>query len=53
MYGNKPAELKGFNTMQLLPFMKELKNSKTKQELFPGLLNNLTIKTVPSNERNF
>jgi GTPase Era involved in 16S rRNA processing len=53
MYGNKPAELKGYNSMQLLPFMKELKNDKTKQEMFPGLLNNLSIKTVPSKERNF
>jgi hypothetical protein len=30
MHGNKPAELKGYNTLQLLPFMKELKNTKTK-----------------------
>jgi GTPase Era involved in 16S rRNA processing len=53
MYGNKPAELKGYNSLQLLPFMKELKNDKTNQEMFPGLLNNLSIKTVPSKERNF
>ena len=53
MHGNKASELKGYNSMQLLPFMKELKNKITKQETFPGLLNNLSIKTCPSKERNF
>lgn len=33
--------------------MRELKNNKTKQEMFPGLLNNLSIKMVPSKERHF
>ena len=52
MYGNKHAELRGHNIMHMIPFMKELRNEQ-KAEKFPGLLNNLSVKTVPSKERHF
>jgi hypothetical protein len=53
MYGPRHAELKGHNSMHLIPFLKELRNEETKAEMFPGLLNNLSIKTVHSKERHF
>ena len=53
MHGQKHSELSGYNTMRQLPFMKELYDKKTKTERYPGLLQNLSVKTSPSTARNF
>ena len=53
MHGNKKTELSGYNVMKHLPFMKELYDKQTKKERFPGLLNNLSVKTTTSKTRNF
>jgi hypothetical protein len=53
MHGQNHSELNGNNVMKLLPFMKELYNKETKSERFPGLLQHLTVKTSPSQMRNF
>ena len=39
--------------MRQLPFMKALYDKKLKTERFPGLLQNLSVKTSPSTARNF
>ena len=53
MHGAQQQELTGHNVVKMLPFMKELYDKETKKELFPGLLNNLTVKTCTSKARNF
>ena len=53
MNGAITTELSGHNVMKQLPFMEELYDKKTKQERFPGLLNNMTVKTSMSKARNF
>ena len=53
MHGAFQTELSGYNVKNELPFMAELYDKKTKKERFPGLLNNLTIKTSTSRARNF
>lgn len=53
MHGAFETELSGYNVKKELPFMEELYDKKTKTERFPGLLNNLTVKTSTSRERNF
>ena len=53
MHGNYQTELSGHNIVKQIPFMSELIDKKTKEEKFPGLLNNLSVKTSTSKERNF
>jgi hypothetical protein len=53
MHGNRRAELKGVNLMKQFPFMKDLYDKKTRQERFPGLLSNLSVKTSPSSAKQF
>jgi hypothetical protein len=53
MHGVKHSELSGHNTMKQLPFMKELFDKKSQSERFPGLLQNLSVKTSPSTSRHF
>ena len=53
MHGSKKTELSGYNVMKMLPFMKDLYDKKTKKERFPGLLNNLSVKTSTSKKRGF
>jgi len=53
MHGQKQSELSGHNVMSQIPFMKELFDKKTKTERFPGLLNNLTVRTSTSTAKNF
>ena len=53
MNGAFATELSGHNVMKQLPFMEELYDKKTKKERFPGLLNNMTVKTSTSKARNF
>jgi hypothetical protein len=53
MHGSKHTELSGYNTMRQLPFMKALYDKKLKTERFPGLLQNLSVKTSPSTAKNF
>jgi hypothetical protein len=53
MHGQNYSELNGNNVMKQLSFMKELYNKETKSERFPGLLQHLTVKTSPSQMRNF
>ena len=53
MHGAFQTELSGHNVKKELPFMEELYDKKTKTERFPGLLNNLTVKTSTSRVRNF
>ena len=53
MHGARRSELSGHNCTRHLPFLKELIDRKTKAERFPGLLNNLRIKTSTSKARNF
>ena len=53
MRGAFETELSGHNVMKSLPFMEELYDKGTKKERFPGLLNNMTVKTSTSKARNF
>lgn len=53
MHGNYQTELSGHNIVKQIPFMSELIDKKTKGEKFPGLMNNLSVKTSTSKERNF
>ena len=53
MHGSFQTELSGHNVKKELPFMEELYDKKTKTERFPGLLNNLSVKTSTSCLRNF
>ena len=53
MHGAFKTELSGHNVVKQLPFMEELFDKKTKNERFPGLLNNMTVKTSMSKARNF
>lgn len=53
MQGNRDTEINGYNAMHSLPFLKELYDEKNRQEKFPGLLENLQLKAVQSQERDF
>lgn len=53
MHGASRQELSGYNVSKAVPFMKELYDRKTKVERFPGLLQNLSVKTSSSKNRNF
>jgi hypothetical protein len=49
MKGNTNGEFSGFNAMQILPFLKELYDTDKKVERFPGLLENVFLKSCNSN----
>ena len=53
MHGASQTELSGHNVLKMLPFMEELYDKKTQEDTFPGLLNNMSVKTSCSRERNF
>ena len=48
MHGKAETELSGHNVIKMLPFMSELVDKKTKKERFPGLLDNISVKTCTS-----
>ncbi len=54
MHGRKREELNGFNAAKTLPFLKDLYlDALNKTERFPGLLENLVLKTSPSKSKDF
>ena len=53
MQGNQPAEFNSHNAMHMLPFLKDLYDQETKLEKFPGLLENLFIKSCVSDAKDF
>ena len=53
MHGNYHTEISGHNIVKYIPFMSELVDNDTKEEKFPGLFNNLSVKTSTSKQRNF
>ena len=48
MHGNYHTEISGHNIVKYIPFMSELVDNDTKEEKFPGLFNNLSVKTSTS-----
>jgi len=53
MQGNEREDFSGHNAIKMLPFLGDLLNRERKTELFPGLLENMTLKTSTSTSRNF
>lgn len=53
MQGAYQSEFSGFNSMEMLPFLKDLYDSESKVEKFPGLLENMFIKSCSSNAKDF
>jgi ribosome biogenesis GTPase A len=53
MNGKHKQEFNGLNASKFLPFLKDLINTERKEEKFPGLMENLILKTSISTEKNF
>lgn len=53
MQGLSSNEFSGFNSIEMLPFLKDLYDKEKKVEKFPGLLENLFIKSCTSNAKDF
>lgn len=53
MHGRKREEFNGFNALNMLPFLKQLINPQTKTERFPGLLENMVLKSSTSTSKDF
>lgn len=53
IHGNKRRVLNGYNLIKEFPFIEDLYDKKTKNELVPGLLPNMSAKTSPSKANNF
>jgi hypothetical protein len=53
MHGKKREEFNGFNAIKMLPFLKDLVHPVKKEERFPGLLENLVLKSSTSKEHDF
>jgi predicted GTPase len=54
MNGRHKQEFNGFNACKVLPFLKELLvDNDRKVEKFPGLMENLILKSSTSTEKNF
>ncbi len=47
MHGKHKQEINGYNAMRMIPSLKELMEDKN--ERFPGLIENLILKTSTSN----
>ena len=53
MSGRHKQEFNGFNACKVLPFLKDLIDNDRKTERFPGLMENLILKSSTSTEKNF
>ncbi|CDW79068.1 eh domain-containing protein 3 [Stylonychia lemnae] len=53
MQGNSQQEFNGMNAMQMLPFLRDLYDVDSKKEKFPGLLENLFLKSSNSDAKDF
>jgi hypothetical protein len=53
MHGKQKQEFNGFNATKVVPFLKDLINLEKKEETFPGLLENLTLKASTSKANSF
>jgi hypothetical protein len=53
MNGRVKQEYNGFNALKVLPFLKDLIDMDTRRERFPGLLENLILKSSTSKEKDF
>ena len=53
MHGKSKQEFNGFNAIKVLPFLKDLYSHDSRQERFPGLMENLVLKSSSSKSRNF
>ncbi len=53
MHGNSQQELNGYNALQMVPFLKDLFDKNEKKEKFPGLLENLFLKSSTSTAKDF
>lgn len=53
MHGKRREEFNGYNALKLLPFLKDLVDPRSKTERYPGLLENLVLKSSTSRERDF
>ena len=53
MHGKHRQEFNGFNAIKVLPFLKDLMDHERRSERFPGLLENLTLKSSISKAKNF
>lgn len=54
MHGRRREEFNGFNAIKMLPFLKDLMiDDKRKTERFPGLVENMVLKTSTSTAKDF
>lgn len=53
MQGYEETEFNGYNALKMLPFLKGLYDGKKRQEKYPGLLENIFLKSVNSNAKSF
>ncbi len=53
MNGKKKEEYTGFNTVKVLPFLKDLIDNQKKTEKFPGLLENMSLKISTNTNLDF